>query len=378
MFRKQFVLPHRIPPELFDLFKTYLPYCAEGLIDFEALADDHLKVNYTCKEEHDISAIEDAARKLLDTLRGTGDPAPVDKKVIFDHRPTVSHHDIYADLLKDGHLIKFGEGQYGMGKTFLQVFKYFERGCYQLASRQNPVEYVYPIMIPMRYLKQCEYFGEFPRSATFLSTLDGNVKSSRVCKFPFLQYQTEPEHVGKAAVCLHCFPHFENKIISEPVTITTQGRCYRHESGDMKTHLWEFIMRESIYLGSAESVRNRLEEIRHLAEEWLARLGVQFWIETADDPFFARNPVVLKMTRLVRDSKYELRIGDSKDSLAAASFNFHGPHFSKSFNITDGKKYLATGCAGFGIERLTYAFLTQYGLQTDSWPHHIQEEINPR
>ena len=382
MFRTQLVLPHRITPEQFDIFKAYLPYCAEGLVDFESL--DHLKIEYTCKREQDAPGIEDAARKLLDTLRETGVPALIDKKVIFDNRSTAiqTHHEIYTDLLKDGHLIKFGEGQYGMGKTFLQVFKYFERGCYQLALRQNPVEYVYPIMIPIHYLKQCGYFGENPQSATFLSTLDrsvpANFKEVQGGEFPFLKSQTEPEHVGKAAVCLHCYPHFENRVIAQPVTITTQGRCYRHESMDMKTNLWEFIMRESIYLGSAESVRERLEEIRHLTEAWLTRLGVQFWIESADDPFFASDPAVLKMTRLIRESKYELRIGDSKTSLAAASFNFHGPHFSKAFNITDGKKYVATGCAGFGIERLTYAFLTQYGLQTERWPRHVQEEINSR
>lgn len=360
MIKKQLVLPYRLSPELLDDFKAYLPYCAEGISDFDIQqCGENLNINYVC--EQDVPSVETLIRKLADTLRGAAQPDAVEKKVIFDN-PAVrqNQREIYNDLLADGHLIKFGEGQYGMGKTFLTVFKYFERGCYRLALQQNPEEYVYPIMIPMDYLKQCDYATA--RSITFFSGPDS--------KLPI-------QHAGKTAVCLHCYPHFENKVVTQPVSITTQGRCYRYEPRDMKTmeNLWEFIMRECIYLGSAPFVRERLAEIRRLTENWMIRLGIRCRTETADDPFFADDPAVLAKTRLVKDSKYELRISIPNASLAAASFNFHGPHFSKAFNITDGKNYVATGCAGFGIERLTYAFLSHYGLQTDRWPRPIQDEV---
>ena len=358
---------------MLDDFRAYLPYCAEEGTDFDVRCDKQLKIDYTCNGEQDVPSIETAIRKLMDALCGTGEPAPMEKKVIFDNRSAVCQQlEIFEDLLGGGHLIKFGEGQYGMGKTFLTVFKYFERGCYRLALQQNPEEYVYPIMIPTDYLKQCDYSNT--PSTTFFSAGFGSGQAPEDAKY-------QPRHAGKPAVCLHCYPHFENKVITRPVTITTQGRCYRYEPANVPPdicpgmNLWEFIMRESIYLGTATFVRERLENIRHLTEAWMVRLGIRCWIETADDLFFAKDPAVVRKTRLVKENKYELRVCLPKTSLAAASFNFHGPHFSKAFNINDGRNYIATGCAGFGIERLTYAFLSQYGLQADQWPQTIQEEI---
>ncbi len=361
MIVKHITLP-AISPELLEDFKAYLPYCAEGMISFKATCGKDLDIEFTCASEHNVPVIESAIRKVLDAMGENGAVGPVEKRIVFDNRSVASHNqrEVFGELLRDGHLIKFGHGQYGMGKTFLQVFKYFERGCYRLALQQNPVEYVYPIMIPTRYLRQCGYFGEHPQSATFMAP------SSLV---------QEPDHVGKSAVCLHCYPHFENQVVTNPVTLTTQGRCYRYGAEEMQgiENLWEFIMRESIYMGSADYVRERLGDIRRLTTEWMARLGINCWIEAAGDPFYAERPDVLRKSRLIKENKYELRCNLPKSSVAVASFNFHGPHFSKAFNITDGGNYIATGCAGFGIERLTYAFLSQYGL--DSWPRHIQNEV---
>lgn len=361
MIKKQITLPP-ISPEALEEFKAYLPYCAEGMTSFKVDCGASLKVDYT--SEHELPSLESSARKLVDALCGIGQAEPVEKKVVFDNRSAVCRNqgEIFDGLLEHGHLIKFGQGQYGMGKIFLQVFKYFERTCYRLALQQNPVEYVYPIMIPTSYLRQCGYFSDHPQSATFMAP-------------PQPSLAREDEHVGKSAVCLHCYPHFENQTITDPMTMTTQGRCYRYGAGEMQNfeNLWEFIMRESIYIGSPGYVRERLGDIRRLAEEWMSRLGINCWIETAGDPFFADRPKTLKISRLIRESKFELRCSLPKGSVAVASFNFHGPHFSKAFNITHGGSYAATGCAGFGIERLAYAFLSQYGL--DSWPRHIQDEV---
>jgi hypothetical protein len=360
MIEKQITLPS-MSPDTLEEFKAYLPYCAEGMVSFKVDGGEQLKVD--CASERHLPAIESSAGKLVDALCGTGEAEPVEKKVVFDNRSAICRNqkEIFAELLEHGHLIRFGEGQYGMGKTFLQVFKYFERTCYRLALQQNPVEYVYPIMIPTSYLRQSGYFSDPPQSATFMAPLQPSKAR-------------DGEHVGKPAVCLHCYPHFENQTITDPVTMTTQGRCYRY-GRDMENfeNLWEFIMRESIYLGSPDFVRERLSDIRRLVEAWMVRLGINCWIETAEDPFFADRPKALKISRLIKDSKLELRCGLPKGSVAVASFNFHGPHFSKAFNITHGGSYAATGCAGFGIERLTYAFLSQYGL--DSWPRHIQDEV---
>ena len=75
--------------------------------------------------------------------------------------------------------------------------------------------------------------------------------------------------------------------------------------------------------------------------------------------------------------KWELRIAlpASGTSLAAASFNYHADHYSRPFEISEGGQPAATGCAGFGIERLTWGFLAQNGLDTDKWPEAVTQEL---
>ncbi|MBI4383206.1 MAG: hypothetical protein HY579_04130 [Nitrospinae bacterium] len=351
------------------------------------------------------------------------------KKIVFDNRSAscLFDGDVFHELLSGGHLVRFGEGQYGYGKLFLAVFKYFERACYRLALKQEPEEFVYPVMIPMSYLEQCGFFEEYPRKATFISRLESNPapgaggdKDREGGRFPFLDRLMAPDHVGKAAVCLHCYPQFANRTVprDRPATIATQGRCYRYEedgSGSFES-LWEFIMREIVYLGSEDFVRERLREARALTEEWMTRLGLRCWIETSGDLFFANKRAVREEALRHADGKLELRIslpfagtslaGEAPGkrpeatppraraeaetsaairrpghpvpgrSLAAASFNFHGTHFGRAFNISNGDEGPATtGCAGFGIERLTYGFLSQYGLRTELWPGRVREEV---
>ena len=134
-------------------------------------------------------------------------------------------------------------------------------------------------------------------------------------------------------------------------------------------------MRESVYMGSPVFVRDSLKEIETLATEWMQSLGLRAWVQAADDPLQASGASFAASENI--PVKWELRIAlpASGASLAAASFNYHADHYSKPFEISDGGIPAATGCAGFGIERLTWGFLAQNGLDTDKWPEAIRQEI---
>jgi seryl-tRNA synthetase len=112
----------------------------------------------------------------------------------------------------------------------------------------------------------------------------------------------------------------------------------------------------------------------------------------AGDPFFLGDGAAERSwSQRMLKLKYELRLplddsADSADSsgsgggrdVAVGSFNFHEQHFAKAFEITDETdEPVFTGCAGFGLERLAYAFLCRHGVDPRGWPEDVRAAVAP-
>ena len=102
----------------------------------------------------------------------------------------------------------------------------------------------------------------------------------------------------------------------------------------------------------------------------------------ANDPFFVANNTVKKIfSQRALELKYELRLLVAPEqptdrSIAVASFNFHEKFFGETFHISqENQKPVLTGCVGFGLERLVYAFLCQHGLDESNWPQIVKREL---
>ena len=128
-------------------------------------------------------------------------------------------------------------------------------------------------------------------------------------------------------------------------------------------------------MGSPVFVRDSLKAIETLTTGWMQSLGLCAWVQAADDPLQASGTSLAASENI--PVKWELRIAlpASGASLAAASFNYHADHYSQPFGISEGGQSAATGCAGFGIERLTWGFLAQNGLDTAKWPEAVRQEL---
>ena len=63
-------------------------------------------------------------------------------------------------------------------------------------------------------------------------------------------------------------------------------------------------------------------------------------------------------------------------TLAVGSYNYHQDFFGRHLNITlpDGSP-AQTGCVAFGLERIAYAFLCQYGLDRGNWPPFVRKGV---
>jgi hypothetical protein len=356
MIEKSLILSATATADALARLRFYLPYVCNQVLDLTIISKTEIR--YTCKDADNVPHIESIAQALLDDSTDSEFLDSLQMRPVFDNRtaPCLCKHDLLPELLEGDHLIAFGPGQYGMGHLFLKTFKYFERECYRMALKQSPEEFVYPNLIPRKLMQYPDYGTD--QNATW-----------------FVPGTQSPEHLGKPAVCLHCYPHFSKRTLPGDTTITTQGRCYRYEGSDRFSpdRLWEFIMRETVYMGTPVFVRNSLMEIETLTVEWMQSLGLRAWVQEADDPLFDSTFTAWSKVPL----KWELRIAlpASGTSLAATSFNYHADRYSRPFEISEGGNTAATGCAGFGIERLTWGFLAQNGLDTKRWPESVRKEI---
>ncbi|PIQ96291.1 MAG: hypothetical protein COV67_10335 [Nitrospinae bacterium CG11_big_fil_rev_8_21_14_0_20_56_8] len=375
MVEQNLVFPDGVSREELDRLRLYLPYGCDRILGLDYVPGPAPGFRFTCRTPEDAALIQQKARALLVLLRkgGNKDSVVFPARPLFDNRAVrmACCRDLLPDLLAGNHLVCFGPGQYGMGGLFLRTFKYFERECYRLTLQQSPQEFVYPNLIPLDLGLHSGGAGGNEGEATWFSpTPPGSPQGAPASP-----------HLGKPSVGLHCYPHFRNRIISgsQGVTITTQGRCYRYEGEDRfgPDRLWEFIMRGTVYLGSPTFVRNGLREIENLVCGWMDPLGLNAWVQPADGPLSPDSGYMAPAIHSLLPVKYELRIALPAQgySLSAGSFTYHADRYSRPFNISDGTHASATGSAEFGIERLTWGFLAQYGLDTTIWPEMIRNGI---
>jgi seryl-tRNA synthetase len=77
--------------------------------------------------------------------------------------------------------------------------------------------------------------------------------------------------------------------------------------------------------------------------------------------------------------KFEISVPiGGPEPTAVASFNYHQTHFAETFGIelADGE-VAHTSCLGFGLERIAMALFRAHGLDPETWPAAVREELWP-
>ncbi len=156
------------------------------------------------------------------------------------------------------------------------------------------------------------------------------------------------------AVCLHVYPMFENQVISEPMCLTAKGKGYRYEGGDHDglQHLWEFNVRECIFIGSKSYVRESLKQYEEWLYQYVLTIDKNATVQPASDHFFGSSNQLKAWEKfqLMNHMKREIIVHIDEREIALASFNYHGTKFSKTYNF-DNNNEIVSGCVGVGHER---------------------------
>lgn len=305
------------------------------------------------------------------------------------HRTPAADRPVFRGAGKSAEGVHFlGVGQVALHGMPLKLFRYFDREFEAFGRPYQAEPVMTPTLIPSTALAKCDYFRSFPNNVTFACHM--LEEPARVTDFrarhqdrdelddKALSDMQTPEACLSPAVCYHVYHLNKGKTLpAEGVTYGICGKCFRYESSNMADlrRLWDFTMREVVFLGGRDPVladrEKSIAQMAALMDEW--ELAGE--IRTASDPFFIAPDAVSKAYfQLSSETKYEISLMLPDDArLAVGSHNYHTDFFGRAFDVTvEGHGPMHSVCVAFGLERWVYAFLQQHGHDPAGWPARVR------
>lgn len=327
--------------------------------------------------------VERVARKIQRSLR------QLDRKLVYR---TPAGWDRKTTPVADGAGVWWsGVGQVQLSGPALSAVKALDSLLDEFMKPWNAKPIQTPMLIPAPVLARCDYFRSFPQYVSFVSHLHEEFETidgfrSRHQERDTLDETTRtdldiPDVCLSPAVCYHIYHRHSGESVPETGTIyDVAGRCFRYESTNLSDlrRLWEFTMRELVFVGEREWVLAERQKAIDAFIPILDALGLPTEIRTASDPFFVAPDANAKTYfQLSSETKYEISVEIGADErLAVGSFNYHTDFFGKAFATDAGSAGAAHSvCVAFGLERLAYSVLVHYGPDVSSWPEILRRHV---
>lgn len=379
-------LDERVPPELFGEVTEKLAYASDRA-KAPKLAEDGGSVEVELEHAADLA---DVTARVRDVVAGlTRGYREVPKEILWRHPVTPAHQaPVWDDLVAAGTLRSEGPGAVQLHGDAVRVLAALDHTFSALGRDMfGAVDHQYPTVIASNTMERCDYFSSFPHHITFAPHLREHVETitevadaKADARAGVIQRAlTPPTHLLSPAVCFHTYEWLADRPLDQPVTITAVGRCFRWESTNFATleRLWDFSMREIVFVGDPEWIEDRRQQAMTAVQGIVDQLGLDAWIETANDPFFVGKFAAKRYHQLLMQAKFELRLAlpYAGTSLAAASFNIHSDFFGRSFGMKRGDGFASTGCMAFGLERWVWALFAQHGPRLADWPKAARETL---
>lgn len=336
------------------------------------------------------TVIEEKVQRVVVSMVQGAIPPKV--QVLEDHldRPVPFSADPMPELLRRGELSQEAAGIYAVGPLLTRLIEWFEGRFLDLADSFAARPYRFPTLIPARYLERVGYFRAFPHSLSFathlradLDQIDAFAEGAACDEHGTLNVPMDRfapiQTLLSPAVCYHLyFTLADQTLPPQGVTATAVGNCFRYESLNLHSleRLWNFTMREVIFVGAKDFVLENRELARQRMQHVFEEIGFAYRVESANDPFFIGEFRKQAAFQSAFQLKYEIRarLPFKDGTLAVGSYNYHQDFFGRHLNIRLPEGSPAhTGCVAFGLERIAFAFLAQYGFDPTHWPSSMQE-----
>ncbi len=383
-----------IPEHLTGEVQSKLAYVDENiaLAVVEPTGDRITLFLFRPPDENGKAELYDKVQRVVTTMvKGAIQPKV---QVLEDHldRSVSYNQDPMIALQDTGQISQEAVGIFVLGPLVTRLIGYFESRFISLAGSFGAGQYRFPTLIPARYLERVNYFRAFPHSLTFATHLREDLDAidhfaqEAACDEHGILNTPDSSFAGiqallSPAVCYHLyFSLADRPLPGGQVVATAVGNCFRYEAINLTSleRLWNFTMREVIFVGEKDFVLDSRETARQRMSQVFEETGLAYRVESANDPFFIGEFRKQAAFQSAFQLKFEIRARlPFKDStLAVGSYNYHQDFFGRHLNITlpDGSP-AHTGCVAFGLERMAFAFLAQYGLDPELWPEAVKRAI---
>jgi seryl-tRNA synthetase len=384
-----------VPIGLGGEIERRLLFISSDITGYELITDDDAVTGVVLRSDHPPDP-EELARKVnlvVDTEIRPQFVMP--SKVIWRSK---AHREVadgtFDTLAAAGLVAEVGEGQVALGEPLMRLFAYFDRSLLAvLQARFAVTQYRYPTLIRTSTIETAGYVSAFPQHVMFVTRLHNDIDVYRDVQDTFGGTQLDErllascrsvDYMLPPTMCFHTFSHYRGRTIPRGGVhvVSARGKAFRYEAGYSMTleRLWDFTIREMVFFGTRDEVLAAREQTMTAVLQFLDDLGVTGWCEVGNDPFFGgdHSPDRVLSQRMM-ELKYELRLPVGGDrSIAVGSFNFHNDLFGIGFGIAheDGGP-VRSGCIGFGLERLVYAFVCQFGADEHGWPEALRDAAKP-
>lgn len=267
----------------------------------------------------------------------------------------------YNILVDNGWVTPTNKGCFILNEKFLSIMDLFDQIILKWAKEDNAEIFMYPDIISIEKISSCRYIEQFHHNCFFNYTSNSD---------EYNEHKMIPtDYIHNPSICMHSYIQQEGNIINtkEPVVLTAKGKCLRNEAKEYHTldRLLDFTMREIVFMGSEDFVLQKRKKYMELSNQLMKDLNIIGNIKASNDPFFKREDERKSDYQRKFKLKYELNFADMDEDreVAVGSFNFHGIHFGRAFQIkTEENRYIYTACMAFGLERMAYTFITQAGV----------------
>lgn len=356
---------------------------------------DRASARMVLKANAPIEEVKDKATRYLETM--AKQVSGYNVKVFFENeREDKGDYETNPNLklAEAGWLHDYGKGQVAYSGPVLKLARLINDTAGELyASRLAAKDGHFPALVDADTLQKCGYFDSHPNAVTFIGNMLEDfdaIEEFRVansCSEGALLPPQEHVHIDgmclNPAACFPCYPTLKGKKLDEGECYSWMGRVFRYESRNISglERLYEFNVRELVYVGSEEFTQKSREKSLEVVEELVRFFDLDAVVQTATDPFFATVSAARKFWQQAQEVKNEILMplsqnDDSKKLMACGSINLHGNFFGTRFDIecADGEP-ANTGCVGLGIERWVLACFCQHGLDPKRWPADVRDRI---
>ena len=245
----------------------------------------------------------------------------------------------------------------------------------------------FPPVMSRAQIERHGYLKSFPNLLGAVSCLCGDERHIRgvVGRFaeggePWTDSLDPADLVLAPAACYPVYPiaAARGPVPAAGLTFDVAADCFRREPSTDIDRFQSFRMREYVRIGTAEQIQAFRKEWIELATGLADRLGLNYRVDLASDPFFGRGGQIVALAQIEQALKFELLVPvrSTDEPTACMSFNYHQDHFGVTWDLkTPDGAPAHTGCVAFGMDRLAVAMFATHGTDVTAWPAPVRETL---